>query len=56
MSEIQTLIRRFMTAGYVNTTFPSWQPLQSITIVTAGLPAQFTTELWAIYYDSLGPI
>lgn len=45
-----------MTVGYDNTTFPSWQPLQSITIVTTGNPSTYTTELWAIYYESLGPI
>jgi hypothetical protein len=44
-----------MTVAYANTTFPSWQPLQSITIVTTGDPHTFTTELWAIYYEFLGP-
>lgn len=56
LSEVQTLITRFMTVGYANTTFPAWQPLQSITIVTTGSPGFYTTELWAIYYESLGPI
>ena len=44
-----------MTADYANTTFPAWQPLQSITIVTTGQPFTYTTELWAIYYKALGP-
>lgn len=43
-----------MAAGYANTTFPAWQPLQSITIVTTGTPTVYTTELWAIYYQTLG--
>ena len=44
-----------MSAGYVNTTFPAWEPLQAIHIVTIGVPALYTTELWAIYYQDLGP-
>ncbi len=45
-----------MTAGYDNTTFPAWRPLQSTTIVTTGSPVKYTTELWAIYYQDLGPV
>ena len=42
---------------YANATFDAtWQPLQSISIITTGNPASFTTEIWEISYVILGPI
>ena len=37
--------------AYANATFDAtWQPLQSISIISTGNPSTFTTEIWEISY------